>query len=39
MQVFLCICLTKKNTFILKIYLKVFETNQTETDKKSTLAF
>lgn len=36
MQVFLCIRLTKKSTFI---YLKVFETNQTETDKKSTLAF
>lgn len=39
MQVFLCIRLTKKSTFILKIYLKVFERNQTETDKKSTLAF
>lgn len=36
MQVFLCIHITKKSTFI---YLKVFETNQTETDKKSTLAF
>lgn len=36
MHVFLCIRLTKKSTFIC---LKVFETNQTETDKKSTLAF
>lgn len=36
MQVFLCIHITKKSTFI---YLKVFETNQTETDKSQHLHF